>query len=343
MAKRPVFDFKLSETPRVREKADWLDVARDTRALGAAALENARVLALDHVEPGPWQVRRGFPSEKMAELVASIRAQGVLEPILVRPAAEGRYQIIAGERRYRAAREAGLTTIPALVFDLDDVNARVVSLMENIQRTDLNEVERAEGLLALKQTTGETWEAIAKLLGITRRHVLHLVSLTRLPDPVQGLLREGRLSAKHGRLLAYVKERAAQLVLAELIVELRLNAQQTAEAVKRLGSEPGFTVRPGAAGETIAPQEVRARVERTVERVLEGQAARKLPEAAVPAITAGDIQQLLSGLTEVRRAIAAFPSVSLADDAARRLRNELAALIQAAEALQSRVPMPLPE
>ncbi|HOQ27922.1 MAG TPA: ParB/RepB/Spo0J family partition protein, partial [Armatimonadota bacterium] len=168
MAKKPVFDFGLGQAPRVRERQEWMEVAQDTRAMGAAALENARILAIDHVEPGPWQVRRDFRTEKMAELVESVRAQGVLEPILVRASEGGRYQIIAGERRYRAALEAGLTTVPALVLEIDDVDARVVSLMENIQRDDLNEMERAEGLVALKQLTGQTWEEVGQRLGVTR-------------------------------------------------------------------------------------------------------------------------------------------------------------------------------
>lgn len=341
MAKKQVFDFKLEQAPRVRERQEWLDVAQDTRAMGAAALENARILALDHVEPGPWQVRRDFRTEKMAELVESVRAQGILEPILVRAGDAGRYQIIAGERRYRAAQEAGLTTIPALILDIDDVDARVVSLMENIQRDDLNEIERAEGLVALKQLTGQTWEDIARRLGITRRHVLHLVSLTKLPESVQDLVRQGKLSAKHGRLLSYVKDPEALTALAEAIAEHRLNAEQTAEAVKRLGSEPGFTP-DGLPAPDHPPASMRDRVTQLIRSLLEPEDEMPVPKPPTPMVTAGDVEQLVTAVTEVRRAIAAFPPVTVAPDASRSLHAELESLIQASQALLRRIPLPNP-
>lgn len=336
MAKKPFFDFKLGQSPRLREKEQWLQVAQDTRALGAAQLENARILNLEHVEPGPWQVRRGFHADKMAELVESIREQGVLEPILVRAAEGGRYQIVAGERRYRAAKEAGLETIPAMVLELDDVNTRVVSLMENIQRDDLNEVERAEGLVALKHLTTQTWEEIGHLLGITKRHVLHLVSLTRLPDAVQDMVREGRISAKHGRLLAYVKDPEVQMALAQIIADRHLNARQTAEVVKQIGSEPGFTSSEGSLAD------VQEQVTEWVASLLSAPVSPVVPAPEVGAVTAGDIRQLMEAVNEVRRAVAAFPPGLVEEDAARRIHIELPALIQAAEALLARIPIPPP-
>ncbi|MDH7568001.1 MAG: ParB/RepB/Spo0J family partition protein, partial [Armatimonadota bacterium] len=163
---------------------------------------------------------------------------------------------IHGALRLRSA-DAFAAVIPALVLDLDDTGARVVSLMENMQRDDLNEVERAEGLLALKALTGSTWEEIGQLLGITKRHVLHLVSLTRLPQPVQDLIRDGSLSAKHGRLIAYVHDARLQEALASVAADLRLTAQQTAETVKRVASEPGFTAADTA---WIPASELRQRV-----------------------------------------------------------------------------------
>jgi ParB family chromosome partitioning protein len=340
MAKKPVFDFKLEQAPRVRERQDWAEVAQDTRALGAADLADARVLALDRVEPGPWQVRRDFHPAKMAELVESVRAQGVLEPILVRAAEAGRYQIIAGERRYRAACEAGLPTIPARVLEIDDVGARVIGLMENIQRDDLNEVERAEGLVALKELTRQTWEEVGRLLGISRRHVLHLVSLTRLPEEVQSRVRSGQLSAKHGRLLAYVKDPAVQVALAELIAELRLNARQTAEVVKRLGGEPGFT-RPERAGEECPDaDELRQRLSALVLPLLEPAGAAPAPAPAPPAAADSDPEPLLAAIADTRRALAACPESAIDDALAARLQHELDALIEAARSLLARLPQP---
>ncbi len=335
MEKRPVFDFKLGQTPRLRDKQEWMEVAADTRALGAATLENARVLAIDHVEPGPWQVRRNFRADKMSDLIESVRSQGVLEPILVRASDAGRYQIVAGERRYRAACEAGLRTIPALILEIDDLSARVISLMENLQREDLNELERAEGLTLLKQMTGRTWDEVGHMLGITKRHVLHLVSLTRLPAMVQALVRDGTLSAKHGRLLAYVKDPQVQVALAELIAERRLNAQQTAEAVKRIGSQ--WTGVP--AGMEDRDAALREHLSGFLAAIAEPAA---VPTPAATHITAGDIQQLSEAVNEVRRAIAAFPARPVEDSAAVHLHNDLDALIQAAQALLARVPLPSP-
>lgn len=324
MAKRPVFDFKLGETPRVREKQEWLDVAIDSRALGAAPLGNAHVLSLDRLEAGPWQVRRDFHDGKMAELVESVRGQGVLEPILVRAAGEGRYQIIAGERRYRAAQEAGLDTIPALILEVDDTRAHVISLVENIQRDDLNEIERAQGLVAIKQLTGQTWDEVARLLGITRRHVLHLVSLTRLPSSVQELVRGGELSAKHGRLLAYVKDADAQVALADMAAELHLNALQTAEVVKRLGGEPGFTGRPGESPERF--RRVRDGVERVIASVLE------------PDGRGSEGTDLLEALAQLRRALATFSPEAVSAPLAERLAAEVPSLIGELQSLLDHLP-----
>jgi len=336
VAKKPVFDFGLGQAPRVRERQEWMEVAQDTRAMGAAALENARILAIDHVEPGPWQVRRDFRTEKMAELVESVRAQGVLEPILVRASEGGRYQIIAGERRYRAALEAGLTTVPALVLEIDDVDARVVSLMENIQRDDLNEMERAEGLVALKQLTGQTWEEIGQRLGVTRRHVLHLVSLTKLPESVQALVREGRLSAKHGRLLSQVKNAEVLSLLAEAVAEFRLTAAQTAEVVKRVGGEPGFTLEEDGGDPDRARASLRDRIDDLIDSV---RARGDEPVVAAPsaATTPGDTAALVQALAEMRRALAGFPMGTLTPEAARNLESELDSLIQAADLLRRRV------
>ncbi len=311
-----------------------MEVAQDTRAIGAAALENARILAIDHVEPGPWQVRRDFRPEKMAELVESVRAQGVLEPILVRASEGGRYQIIAGERRFRAALEAGLTTVPALVLEIDDVDARVVSLMENIQRDDLNEMERAEGLVSLKQLTGQTWEEIGQRLGVTRRHVLHLVSLTKLPESVQALVREGRLSAKHGRLLSQVKNAAALSALAEAVAECRLTAAQTAEVVKRVGGEPGFTLEDVGGDPAQDPAALRDRIDQLIDSVRAREKERATP---------GDTASLVHALSEMRRALAAFPMTALTPEAARNLQSELDSLIQAADLLRRRVIPPIRE
>ncbi|HEX2998866.1 MAG TPA: ParB/RepB/Spo0J family partition protein [Armatimonadota bacterium] len=322
MAKRPAFDFKLGQTPRVREKQAWMEVASDTRALGAAGLENARLLLLDHVEAGPWQVRRNFRPGKMAELVESVRSQGVLEPILVQATPEGKYYIIAGERRYRAAREVGLTTIPAVVLEIDDLNARIIALMENIQRDDLNEIERAEGLVLLKQVTGQTWEEIGGTLGVSKRHVLHMVSLTHLPQPVQDLVRAGKLSAKHGRLIAYVKDPQLQVALAEFISDKHLNAQKTAALVKQIGSGV-----PDAESMAALPEAVQERLETLLAQQPAGE-KKALPVSA---------KQLIETAAALRREIAAFQLEATDEVDGKALLGELDALATAAGVLRWRL------
>jgi ParB family chromosome partitioning protein len=158
-------------------------------------------IELGLVESSPFQMRREFPEETLQELMASIKREGLLQPILVRPK-NGRYELIAGERRLRAAKMAGLLRITAIVREPSDVEARVESLMENLQREELNDMDRARGILALKEAMGASWRQVAEVLGLSERRALQLAQLTKLDEGVQAMIAEGALPSRVGMVLA---------------------------------------------------------------------------------------------------------------------------------------------
>ncbi|WP_419760255.1 ParB/RepB/Spo0J family partition protein [Acidisoma sp.] len=185
-----------------------------------------QLLALDLLAPGPFQPRRQVDPAELAALADSIREQGVLQPILARPDpdAAGRYQIIAGERRWRAAQQAGLHEIPALVRVLTDVTAMAAALVENLQREDLNPIDEGEGYRRLIDDFDLTQERVAESVGKSRSHVANTMRLLKLPSAVQTELRRGAISAGHARALLTHPDpaRAALAVIAQ-----GLNVRQT--------------------------------------------------------------------------------------------------------------------
>jgi len=208
----------------------------------AAATSSApglRTLQIGTIEPGPFQPREATDESAMAELTASIREHGVLQPILVRPSKSkpNQYQIIGGERRWRAAQAAGLHEVPALVREFSDREAMAAGLVENLQRQDLNPLEEAEGYGRLTEQFGLTQEALARAVGKSRPHVANTLRLLGLPPRVRDLLREGALTAGHARALLTAKDPVA---LALQVVDRGLNVRQ-AEALAantNLGTAP---------------------------------------------------------------------------------------------------------
>jgi ParB family chromosome partitioning protein len=168
----------------------------DANAPGVARLSIAEIHA------NPLQPRRHFVVEAMEELIASVRAHGVLQPILVRTVAGGRYEIVAGERRWRAAQAAGLHEIPAVIRSLDDRTAFQIALIENIQRSDLNAIEEARGYRRLIDEFSHTQQALAGIVGKSRSHVTNLLRLLDLPEAVQAMVEDGSLAMGHARALA---------------------------------------------------------------------------------------------------------------------------------------------
>ena len=183
-------------------------------------------IAIDRIVPNPKQPRRTFIEAELEELANSIRAKGVIMPILVRPdpSQPEMFEIIAGERRWRAARRAGLAVIPAVVREMDDRETLEIAIIENVQRSDLNAVEEAEAYKALIDRFGRTQDSVAAQVGKSREHVSNTMRLLALPDDVREHVREGRLTAGHGRALLKTADPSA---LAAQVIAKGLSVRET--------------------------------------------------------------------------------------------------------------------
>jgi len=195
--------------------------------------ESLQTLSVDRIRPGKYQPRSKMDTESLAELALSIREQGVMQPILVRPVDGGRFEIVAGERRWRAAQQAGLREIPALVKNVPDQSALAVALIENIQREDLNPLEEAKGLQRLIDEFGLTHDAVAKAVGRSRSAVSNLLRLNSLAPPVQDYLLGGALEMGHARALLALPV-AQQSAAAARVVNGALSVRETERLVNAL-------------------------------------------------------------------------------------------------------------
>ncbi len=191
-------------------------------------------LPIAKVEPAADQPRKYFDPESLAELAESIREHGIIQPLTVRKLPSGSYQIIGGERRWRAARQAGLTEVPVRILDADDRERMELALIENLQREDLNPVEEAEGYRSLMALFGLTQEEAAARVGRSRPTVTNALRLLALPEPVLELLRQGAISTGHARALLPLKDAATIQAAAEQIQKEGLSVRQTEALVKRL-------------------------------------------------------------------------------------------------------------
>ena len=193
-----------------------------------------RTVALDQIRPGRLNPRKDFREEELAELADSIRQKGLVQPIVVRPdAANGGYEIVAGERRWRAAQRAGLHRVPVIVRELGDQEALELAIIENVQRTDLNAIEEATGYRELMERFGYTQDRLAEEIGKSRSHLANTLRLLKLPDSVQVLVQQGRLTAGHARALV---GRADAEALAQLIIEDQMNVRDIEELVQNGGA-----------------------------------------------------------------------------------------------------------
>ena len=234
---------------------------------GAAPYGSEATLPISRVEPRSDQPRSRFDGDALAELTESIRQHGLIQPITVRPIDGGYYQIIAGERRWRAARAAGLSEIPARVMEADDRQAMELALVENLQREDLNPIEEARGYRTLIQEYGLTQEDAAAAVGKSRPAVANALRLLTLPGPAQELLEDGRLSAGHARALLPIRDEQTLLEAANTIIDKRLSVRQAETLAARLAKEPVRSVPPAAEGVDYI---------RELERELESALGRKV-------------------------------------------------------------------
>ncbi len=211
------------------------------KGLGALMIENSlddgltnSTLPLNDIIPNREQPRKTFDEAALEELAESIRQHGILQPLLVRPLASGGYQLVAGERRWRAARLAKLTEVPVVVKELSDSEAMELAIIENLQREDLNPIEEAEGLQALAEKCGYTQEEIAASVGKSRPAIANALRLLRLPEEVREMTKSGDISAGHARALLAFDNPAMMLACANEIVSRKL----TVRDVERLAKKP---------------------------------------------------------------------------------------------------------
>ena len=206
------------------------------------SVENSayRLLPLHRVEPNPGQPRHNFDEEELQALADSIALHGVVQPLTVRELSSGYFQIIAGERRWRAARLAGLSEIPVVVIDADDRKVMELALIENLQRQDLNPIEEALGYRSLMEEYGLTQEDVATQVGKSRPAVANALRLLLLPEAVLEMVQSGELTAGHARAVLSIKSEKKQLEAARKIVNLGLSVRQAESLCKNLSKEPSL-------------------------------------------------------------------------------------------------------
>jgi ParB family chromosome partitioning protein len=202
-------------------------------------------LDLDLIEPNSEQPRTRFTETALDELAQSIRSNGIVQPIVVRKRG-GRYQIVAGERRWRAAQRAGLHKIPAVVREVSDDKLLELALIENIQRQELNAIEEAKAYKKLINTIGLTQEMVADRVGKNRTAITTFLRLLKLPDDIQKLVEEEKITAGHARALLMIEENDSRRLIAKNIIEFSLSVREAEKAIKRLSRS----------GETVAKKEV---------------------------------------------------------------------------------------
>lgn len=202
-----------------------------------ALAESLQILDINLLQPGKYQPRTSMDQASLIELSESIKAQGVMQPILVRPVATDRYEIIAGERRWRAAQLAGLTQIPTIIREVPDESALAMSLIENIQRENLNPLETAMGIQRLIKEFGMTHQTAGEALGNSRSAISNLLRLLNLAAPVQELMMQGKIDMGHGRALL-VLPAAKQVEVANLIAHKQLSVRETEKLIKRIEHPP---------------------------------------------------------------------------------------------------------
>lgn len=215
-----------------------LDALFADNSIEEIASTSAVKLKIMDIEPNRDQPRKIFDEDALAELADSIAKHGVIQPLLVRPMPDGSYQLVAGERRWRASRMAGLTEVPVVIKELSDDEAMALALIENLQREDLNAIEEAQGIKALMDTLSLTQDEAAERVGKSRPTIANALRLLKLPDSVIALVSDGKLSPGHARALLGFKDEQDIIETADLIIEKGLTVRDVEKLVKKRNKEP---------------------------------------------------------------------------------------------------------
>jgi ParB family transcriptional regulator, chromosome partitioning protein len=207
---------------------------KKTTAEEPASGDSVRYIKTFDIMPNENQPRKTFDEEKLQDLANSILEHGVIQPIILRKKGKN-YEIVAGERRWRAAIKAGLTEVPCLVRELDEEQNMLIAIIENMQREDLNPIEEAEGISRMVETFGMTQDAVSKSLGKSRPYITNSLRLLKLPDYVRDLVSEGKLSAAHGRTVITIEDEEARKKLCDKIVKEGLSVRETEKLAAEIG------------------------------------------------------------------------------------------------------------
>lgn len=200
--------------------------------------KETQTLRMSEIEPNKSQPRKDFNEEALRELAESIREHGLIQPIIVRPLKNGMtYQIVAGERRWRACRIAGLNEIPVIIRDLDDSEVSQIAIIENVQRTDLNPMEEAAAYKELVSEYGMTQEAVAKAIGKSRPYISNAIRLLNMPETVQTMVSRGELSLGHAKALLGLNDKKRMAETADMVIGENLNVRQTERLISKINSE----------------------------------------------------------------------------------------------------------
>ncbi|MCP4933791.1 MAG: ParB/RepB/Spo0J family partition protein [bacterium] len=226
----------IGDTTGMNPPVQPVNIVNNNPAVGLRE-KGHKLVPIDTVNVSPFNPRKTFSPVELDELASSIKHRGIVQPLIVRPSPDGNgYELVAGERRWRAAQQAGVHQVPILVRELGDQEVLELAIIENVQRSDLNAIEEAFGYRDLVEQFGYNQEALAKIIGKSRSHLTNTLRLLKLPDTVQTLLREGAISAGHGRALI---GRADAEKLARVIVEKGLNVRQIEAMVQDKAQKTG--------------------------------------------------------------------------------------------------------
>lgn len=268
-------------------------------AENTAEKEGTVTLRLSEIEPNRSQPRKEFDDEALSELAESIAQHGILQPILVRPIFAGGYQIVAGERRWRAARMAGLMEVPVIIRDMDDAEFMQLALIENLQREDLTALEEAKGYKSLMDTHGFTQEEISKTVGKSRPSVANALRLLSLPEEVQQMMEEGLLTAGHGRTLLAFKNEEDLIKAAKKVAEEGISVRELEKMAKKANEmlEKAESEKP-AKPKNHYYEEVRLALNESLGRKVNVSGSKKKGVLTIEFYGEEDLKNLLAELTK---------------------------------------------